>query len=95
MSLKWSHEEESIILGCSDSCMRMISSTTGEVQHVIDRNIYEEHRPFTGVCWRPAASSAIMKNVFIGVNSGGMAVHCHATSSKIVHELVLPDIQFH
>ena len=49
MALKWSHDEESIILGCSDSAIRMISSTTGDLQHTIDRNIYEEHRPFTGV----------------------------------------------
>jgi WD40 repeat protein len=36
-----------------------------------------------------------MKNVFIGVNSGGCAIHCHATSQKLIHEYRNPDIQFH
>ena len=42
MSLKWSLDEELIILGCGDSVIRMISSSTGDLQHTIDRNIYEE-----------------------------------------------------
>jgi WD40 repeat protein len=32
-----------------------------------------------------------MKNVFVGVNSEGVALHCHATSSKLIHEYSLPE----
>jgi WD40 repeat protein len=58
-------------------------------------NKEEDHRPFTAVIWRPKRSAAVMKNVYIGVNSGGVALHCHSTSQKVVHETVIPDIQFH
>ena len=55
----------------------------------------EEDRPFTAVQWRPKLSSALMKNVFIGVNSDGVALHCHSTSSKIIHESKIEGVQFH
>ena len=90
--VEWNPTGTNVLLSCGDSSCKILDSSSGQISKSIIGEQYEYHVPFTAGVWRPKRSAALVKNVFIGINSGGEVVHGHLqkeNTTKIIHKGII------
>lgn len=89
--VRFSPDDLYLAAACGDGSIMVYNSVTGKLAFVL--NSEENRLPTTQVRWRPLQCFSKTKNVLVSVGADGRVVHWHASSGKVLHEIVEPDNQ--
>jgi WD40 repeat protein len=88
-SLKWSFDDT--LLACAEGNGHVsIYDTSLNQKRDIDCKLLES-MPLFSIRWRP--DKGLTRHVLLIASSEGALLHCHATTGKIIHSIVLPNNQ--
>jgi len=90
--VRFSPDDQYLAAACGTGAILVYNALTGKRAFLLNAG-REDKLPTTQLRWRPPQSLSKTKNVLVCVAADGRVTHWHASSGKLLHEIVEPDNQ--